>query len=244
MSSRVHAGAGRRAARAFAAGVVLLSAAHCASTPRAHEPVPPDAAALLATLPEAELGTQRILRAQYDGPEGKGGFRLVLRLEAAERYDLTAVDGAGRTLWRLRARPTGGLFEDVAAERYCRLDTAAHLPGGLGLDLPLGALPKVLLGRLPLGAEPPAGSGSATEGDRRWTWTVAAGELERWTLWRDGQPAVWWSRRGAEATLSVRGRATQVRWQTAVREPIGRALEDLVPPAGWEEGACDARDLS
>jgi hypothetical protein len=195
----------------------------------------------LAALPAESLGTQRLLRAQYDGPEGRAGFKMVLRLERDDRYDLSAVDGAGRALWLLQARGAEGLFQDVAEERYCRLRTAAALPGGLGLDLPLAALPRMLLGRMPVeipSAE--AVNGSWKDGERKWAWSAPDGELAQWTLWERGEPAVWWSRRGAEATLSVRWRATQVRWQSSVTEPIGKPLAALAPPAGYEEGPCGA----
>jgi hypothetical protein len=191
-----------------------------------------------------------LLRAQYAGPEGRVGFKLVLRLEADDRYDLSAVDAAGRPLWRLLARASEGIFEDVAAERFCRLHTAAPLPGGLGFELPLSAVPKLLLARLPAPAASIAATGDSGNGTRerrdgtqRWTWSLEAGELRQWTLWRDGQPAVWWSRQGSASLLSVRERSTQVRWEIALSEPMERPLGDLKPSDGFEEGAC-ARDVS
>jgi hypothetical protein len=222
--------------------LAVLAAAGCATAGPAGKPAGQASAAAelpLAALPTEALGTQRLLRAQYDGPEGRGGFKMVLRLEHGDRYDLSAVDGAGRALWLLQVRGGEGLFQDLAEERFCRLRTAAALPGGLGLDLPLAALPRLLLGRLPV--EVPraeAAKGSWQDGERKWAWSAPDGELTQWTLSEGGEPAVWWSRRGAEATLSVRRRVTQVRWQSSVTEPIGKPLAALVPPAGFEEGPC------
>ncbi len=233
----------RRSGRLLATlGLAALAALGCATaTPTARPAGGGADQTHLAALPAEALGTQRLLRAQYDGPEGRAGFKLVLRLEQDDRYDLSAVDGAGRPLWQLQARGDEGLFADVAAERFCRLRTAAALPGGLALDLPLAALPRILLGRMPVEVPHQAGeSGSWSDGGRRWTWSAPAGELRQWTLWEHGEPAVWWSRRGAEALLSVRARSTQVRWQPSVTESIGRPLGPLAAPAGSVEGPCAA----
>jgi hypothetical protein len=230
---------------AFSGCVATLLAA-CASAPRVPPPATPAPAAALDALPADAFHTQKLLRAQYDGPEGRASFKLVLRLETPERYDLAAVDAAGRSLWRLLARGDQGLFEETGAERFCRLVSAAPLPGGLGLDLPLDAIPRLLLARLPLedhsGAMAPTPQGQRVEGARRWTWSAKDGELSQWTLWNAGQPSVWWSRREGESLLSVRARATQVHWREAVSEPLREPLGPLTPSAGFEEGAC-ARDL-
>jgi hypothetical protein len=62
---------------------------------------------------------------------------------------------------------------------------------------------------------------------RRWTVEQGqGGEVLGWTLWADGEPAVWWRLLTGEAILSERERGVQIRWREVLREP----LEGLPPP--------------
>ncbi len=195
-------------------------------------------------IPTEYLRTQRLYRAEFDGPEGRATLKLVLRLETPHRYDLAASDSLGRPAWQLQARDGEGLLVDVPAQHYCRVTSAASVPGGLALGLGLDAVPRALLGRLPVLVEAGGGGREFRDTDgRRWTWTVAPTGLEQWTLWDRGEPAVWWSYRGERATLSVRARSTQLRWQETVVEPLGAPLAPLHAPDDFAEGGCNGADV-
>lgn len=225
--------------RRWIVALLVLTAASCSAGPRPRLG-PEDWSAL----PQRALSTQRLLRAQYDGPEGKGAFRLILRLgAAADEFDVTASDALGRPLWALQARGRDGLLMDSRSQRFCRLASEVQLPAGLGLRLPLAAVPRLLLGRLPVAAAPATTEVLDATG-RRWTWNAARGELAQWTLWDGGEPAVWWSRRGGESVLSIRSRATQVRWHEVVAEALREPLAALRPPTDYEEGACAGDGVS
>jgi hypothetical protein len=223
-----------------------------AASPAALPPweVPPDA-----------LGTQTLYRVTVTGAEGEGSLKLTLRLAAAGRYQVQAVDPLGRGLWSLDVEGDRGLWLDHRARLVCRLD------GALDLDfLPLGplslaALPPLLLNRLPLppavpeavtrravagaGAAGAASGGGAEEvayGDaagRRWTGVLRGGRLQSWALAQNdgGEPILSWVSSGGWSVLSDRRRGVQVRWRQAVREPL-RQLAPLAVPPDYGAGRC------
>lgn len=248
---------GRRVDRphVLLAGLVLLTVSCSANrgvVPGASTGISPTS---YSALPASALGTQRLLRAQVRGPEGEASLRIVLRLAAADRYEIDTTDIAGRPVWSLRVDGSRGLLLDSRNHRYCLLADSVSLPGGLGLSLPLNGVPRLLLGRLPV--EAPPGASEVRQGeDRRWTWTGLDGQLQQWMLWESGQPSVWYLRgnggRGSsgekgESVLSIRSRATQLRWREDLVEPFDDArfpLHALVPPHDFEEGACNADDVS
>ena len=141
----------------LAAAVLAAAVAGCA--PR---PAPATAADALADaeaapweVPPSALGTQRLFRVGYEGPDGGGSFRLTLRLAAPDRYQVRAVDPVGRALWTLDVAGATGLWLDHRAEAACRLEGSLDLAAGRLTPFPLAALPALLLGRLPA---PPAGA--------------------------------------------------------------------------------------
>ncbi|MCP6726111.1 hypothetical protein NL526_29045, partial [Klebsiella pneumoniae] len=68
----------------------------------------------------------------------------------ANRYDLSVLDMLGRAVWKLAARAEGGLLTDLRAERYCRLHGDVALPWRALPMLPVGGVPRLLAGRLPV----------------------------------------------------------------------------------------------
>lgn len=215
---------------AWLAAAALLTG--CAGVTPA--PVVPSPATDVApwAIPAADLATQRLFRVSYDGPEGDGSFKLTLRLVSAERYRALASDPLGRSLWTLDVRGDEGLWLDHRERVACRLEGRFDLAAARLAPFPLSSLPALLLGRVPAA---PAGAVERRDGDgggaeldyrdagrRRWTVRVGgAGTPVSWTLWRGGEPAVWW-RGGTDAgsTLSDRRRGTQLRWRQVVREPL------------------------
>lgn len=207
------------------------------------------------TLPASELGTHRLFRVHYEGPEGEGSFRLTLELEAADRYRARAVDLLGRPLWSLSFYQSRGQWIDHRAEVHCRLVDRLDLAGLPLAPFPLTLLPPLLLGRLP---EPPApGTTPRRDGDeltfvdrfdRRWTAGLAAGSaaVERWSLRAaaDGAlPQLSWLRvPGGEAILSDRKNAVQLRWREVVEQPLAEPLpaagSESPPPSGYREVSC------
>lgn len=199
-------------------------------------------------IPAAALGTQRLYRVRYSGPEGEGSVKVTLRLATAERYQVQAADPLGRLLWSLDAGEGHGLWIDHRAEVACRLGDRLTLAGVPLAPFPLLALPPLLLGRLP--AAPGADGGLAAGGKggldfvdekgRRWTARCDGGRPESWTLWAaDGrQPRISWLKADGEAVLSDRQQRVQLRWREVVAEPLAGALEPLPVPPGYREIVC------
>jgi hypothetical protein len=200
-------------------------------------------------LPADAYPSQRLYRLEFDSAEGDGALRLVLRLADAGRYRLTIADRLGRPLYTVDAEPAGGLLLDHREQLFCSLAPDVRLEE-LPIDpLPLRALPGVLLGRLP--EAPRRSSAPAADGreisfhdaaGRRWTATLSApGALagpESWTLWLDGEPAVWWRRLDDRAMLSDRRRGLRMTWREVGREPLASALGPAAAPDDYRLGVC------
>jgi hypothetical protein len=242
----------RASGRALLA-VALLGA--CATVPTG-APVTVSVAAPWA-LPESELGNQSLFRIQYGGERGDGALRAVLRLEAADRYQIAASDPLGRQVWTLSVAPERALWLDHRGRRACPVGTEIQIPD-LGLPpLPLAAVPGLLLGRLPLvpgaGLAAAAGvehapNGEVRESDRRWSWRRGSGpsdreRLEAWTLYQNGTPVLWWRRDGDGGILSARRQGAQLRWQRVVSEPLTGPTVPPAPPADYRSNECDAVTL-
>lgn len=204
-------------------------------------------------LPADAYPSQRLYRLEFDSAEGDGALRLVLRLADAGRYRLTIADRLGRPLYTVDAEPAGGLLLDHREQLFCSLAPDVRLEE-LPIDpLPLRALPGVLLGRLP--EAPRRSSAPAADGreisfhdaaGRRWTATLTGqgsepgvhGVPESWTLWLDGEPAVWWRRLDDRAMLSDRRRGLRMTWREVGREPLASALGPAAAPEDYRPGVC------
>lgn len=171
----------------------------------------------------------------------------MLRLADAGRYRLTVADRLGRPLYTVDAEPAGGLLLDHREHLVCALAPDVRLDE-LPIDpLPLRSLPGVLLGRLPAapsGARPEGDGGELSYRDaagRRWTATLGgagASDPERWTLWLDGEPAVWWHRLDDRAMLSDRRRGLRMTWREVGREPLAARLGPPAAPDDYRPGVC------
>lgn len=201
-------------------------------------------------IPPAALGSQRLYRIGYQGPEGKLSFRLTLYLVSAASFRMDAADGVGRRIFSLELADAGGagagaaLWLDHREKEYCRLSPAG-LPEGLPLaNLPLEALPRLLLGVMPA---QPASELAQTEGKisyldaagQRWSGQIGAdGLLEWWTLAENGQPVAWWQRQPSETIYSDREAGLQVRLVEQVVERLAARPAPLEIPPGYLENAC------
>jgi hypothetical protein len=206
-------------------------------------------------IPEAEWRTQRIVLMHYEGPEGNGTLRLVLRFENPERFHVSASDRLGRRWWDLNVKEEDALVLWVRERTFCRYGGDIEIPAlSLG-PVPAGAVAALLMRRLPL---PPADDGvwgetagassrgSGVELDfedrrgRRWTAESSAGGPNRWTLWKGDSPRASWNG-DAEgmARLVESDKGLELRWRQ--RGPA-RELAGPVPPpevpAGFRPGLC------
>jgi hypothetical protein len=233
---------GGRRARGLVLAFAALALGGCFPRP-SPAPVPAGGAAAWQ-IPEAAYGSQRLFRVSYSGPEGEGSFRLTLRLASPGRYQVTTADPVGRALWSLDVDEDKGLWLDHRNRNFCRFEGSFDISGVPLAPFPLLSLPSLLLGRLPAEpAAPPQQKGkdiTFTDGmDRRWTATLASGQVVSWTLWGEGgQPAVLWVQRDSWAILSDRAAGVQMRWKEVVREALERPPEALPAPAGFAEVDC------
>ncbi len=197
-------------------------------------------------VPPAAYGTQRLFRLHYQGPEGEGALRLVLRLESPARFRLLIADRLGRSLFTLDAAASGGLLLDHRRKLACPLDAGVELAGLPIQPLPVEALPALLLGRLPAtparGRPAPSARGALELHDaagRRWTAEIGdRGQVRSWTLWQHREPVLWWRSDGAEALLSERARGAQASWREVGSEPLAEPLPPPAIPEGFAPGAC------
>jgi hypothetical protein len=258
-------GAGRGLAAVLVTAALLAPA--CAGR-RAVPATAGDPGAAPWEVPAGALGTQRLYRVTYDGPDGGGSFRLTLRLATAQHYQVRAVDPVGRALWSLGVAGASGLWLDHRAGAACRLSGSLDLAAGQLTPFPLASLPALLLGRLPAapagpleeagaGETEPAAAGEAdvettvaggrrlafhdAEG-RRWSATLDGGEPSSWAMTEPGEasPSVWWRRHAGEHLLSDRVRGVQLRWRESVVEPLPGPLDTLEPPPAFSLVPCSA----
>jgi hypothetical protein len=189
-----------------------------------------------------DLGTQRLFRVNYRGPDGGGNLRLVLRLAAADDFQLAASDLVGRALWSLAYRGAETLIVDHRRNEYCATGREVRVPEAALAALPLEMLPLVLLGRLPVAVdERDAAAGKIDVLDslgRRWTARLEEGAPKSWTLWRAEEPSVWWLAQPRGGILSHRS-GSQFRWRESVAEALDGALEPQPPPSDYAQVECD-----
>jgi hypothetical protein len=199
-------------------------------------------------IPPDALGTQRLYRVSYSGPEGEGSFKVTLRLVSPERYEIQAADPVGRALWSLDVLDERGLWIDHRGRAYCVFEGRFEMRGFPLGPFPLLALPSLLLGRVPAEpAGPVEQKGEETvfldAAGRRWAATAEGGLVEGWNLAEGDAPTVWWRLYEGSAILSDRGRGVQIRWREVLREKLQGDLERLTPPSGYRQTECQSPEL-
>lgn len=242
--------------------LLLLSLAWlggCASTGSGREPAfragGPAQEAAPWEIPEAEWRTQRIVRLRYQGPEGSGTLRLVLRFEDPESFHVSASDRLGRRWWDLNVREGDALVLWVRERSFCRYAGDLEIPAlSLG-PVPARAVAALLMRRLPA---PPADAraweeaglpGSSDRGveldfedgrGRRWTTVTTTAGPNRWTLWHgDRVRASWGQDAEGMAQLVEPDTGLELRWiQPRPATELTSPLPVPAVPPGYRPGAC------
>ena len=206
-------------------------------------------------IPPAEWRTQRIVRMRYEGPEGNGTLRLVLRFEDPESFHVSASDRLGRRWWDLNVREGDALVLWVRERSFCRYAGDLEIPAlSLG-PVQARAVAALLMRRLPA---PPADAGvweeAAVSGrpdrgveldfedrrGRRWTTVTTTAGPNRWTLWHGDRVRASWSR-DAEgmAQLVESDTGLELRWfQPRPATELTSPLPASAIPSGYRPGAC------
>lgn len=196
-------------------------------------------------IPEESYPTQRLYRIKYDGPEGRLGFKLTLYLESQAHFRMQAADSLGRKIWDLSVDETDrALWLDHREKRFCQARGASRLGIVPLAHLPLVALPKLLLGRMP--AVPAADLRRTKEvvsyRDARgqlWNGGLVDGRLEWWTLVEAGEAVTWWRGDGDTGFFADGPGKVNLHWREVIREPLARPPAPLEIPPHYGEGACD-----
>jgi hypothetical protein len=176
---------------------------------------------------------QYLFRAELEAREERGTLRLTLRRWSEQRFDLTARDLAGRSLWRLEVDGEIGRLEGSGRERRCRFDP--RIPLALPrLELPLAAdsLPDLLLGRLPgadLVPDPEADERGRDADGRLWWIERRDSAIVGWRLVLSPQSAdLTWRREDDGFRLESSDGALIVTWRESARATLA------LPPPGLE----------
>jgi hypothetical protein len=196
-------------------------------------------------VPAAEHDTQRLMRVRLDSEEGRGRFRLLLRLHDPERYQIRATHPLFNTrLWTLDVDSGQAVLVDHQQHVVCRYQGEAEI-GAIPLGpFPFPSLPALLLGYLPL---PPAGAPERPAADRiafddstgrRWTATLAHDVVERFEVVAD-ETVTWQRNDDGWYVLAAPQRHLDLRWRETLREPLAESIGALEVPAGYAEGPCD-----
>ena len=188
--------------------------------------------------------SQRLFRVRYEGPDGKAGFKLTLYLATPAHYRMAASDSLGRQLWTLQVDEAGSaVWLDHRNREYCRAEGADRLVVVPLAHLPLVALPRLLLGRLP--ADPVANLVRAPEHlsyldlrGQQWTAVVRDAEVEWWSLEDLGETVAWWRRDGDGGDFSDARGSRRVTWRQIVGETVEQSLAPLAVPPRFVEGDC------
>lgn len=234
-------------ARILSAALAVFSLAlggGCATTGRLFTPVPTVEGTDPWQIPVDAYPTQRLYRVKYRGPEGDLGFKLTLYLTNETSYRMQASD-LGRKLWSLTVE-AGSEATWVSHQRkeVCHTEAAEELrfvPLG---DLPLVALPKLLLGRLP--AEPAANlsrdSARVAFLDARgqlWNAGIVGQDPEWWSLVEAGEVVVWWRREDDGGVFADNQGEQEVRWREIVRESLETPVAAVTVPSDYRSIDCD-----
>lgn len=184
---------------------------------------------------------QYLFRLVYDSGGGRVSLRVVLRRVSDDRFQLAASDVAGRPVFGLDYAGERAVLVDHRAGIYCTGGPGLRLTEVHPSELPLAALPRILLGSLPVprsGLEAPVVRSEElvdAEG-RRWRAGYEGEVLARWSLLDAEGPALWWKRQDDGGILSRRG-GEQYRWTLIVAEDAAQPLADIVP-VDFAEGVC------
>ncbi|MEM7353244.1 MAG: hypothetical protein AAF657_20785 [Acidobacteriota bacterium] len=237
-----------RAGRPFVGSVLLLSTlllstVGCVSTTGGLFTRPESSPEQPWQVPADAYPSQRLYRVKYQGPEGEAGFKLTLYLEQATRYRMLATD-LGRKLWSLEVDPEGqATWIDYRRKEFCRADAAGALRFVPLAELPVVAMPKLLLGLMP--AEPAASLEQSIDRvaflDARgqlWNGGLAGNQVDWWSLIESGEPVIWWRREGDGGLFVDRDGQQQIRWSQIVHEPLAKPLAVTSPPAKFRPDAC------
>lgn len=177
-------------------------------------------------------------------------LRLVLRTAGAARYELRAADLVGRAVWSLGVAGQRFVWTDFRERRFCRgsASNGVRLPL-LRFEMPLAAVPNLLLEGRPFAGSGGAGRGSGTvttldASGRSLASTLADGRLVAWTLHdASGHRLADWERDGGGSRLVVPGGNLDLRWRLVSGER-GAPLGALAAPEEFRETACDDVDFS
>lgn len=206
-------------------------------------------------VPPEAYPSQRLYRIRYIAPDGKKtGFKLTLYLLGSRQYRMLAADSLGRKVWSLDLDAAGqATWLDHRQKEFCHLGAADRL-GFLPIArLPLVALPRLLLGRIPtepkaslekydthltfLDAEGQRWNGSFTENE------LEARELQWWSQLEGEEAIAWWRREEQGGTYVHRSSSQELRWKEVVREPLTAPLEPLDVPQRFREAICTLDDV-
>lgn len=194
---------------------------------------------LAPTPPVPGEAEQLLYRVEYEAADERGGARLVLRRWSLERYSLQVSDRLAGALWTFEVDGAKSILLDHVAQRYCEGLQELTLPEIGIVDLPSGALPRVLTGLppfpLPSGGERPSEVRDPRGRRIRLRWGDEG--LSRWSLWEDGRPVMWWQGDARHGILS-HAAGYQLRWRLRVREPMRQSAPPLRAPTGYVAGGC------
>jgi hypothetical protein len=229
--------------RLIAMAIVLpLVASGCASSRATPRPRAPSATPWV--VPREEHDSQRLLRVRLDSKEGRGRFRLLLRLRDPARYQIRATHPLfNRRLWTLDVEGERAVLVDYQQHIVCRYEGEAEI-GAIPLGpFPFESLPSLLLGYLPL--EPEGTPERSTSGllsyrdalGRRWAATLDSGAVQRWEL--AGEETVTWEKSDDWFVLQAEEEGLDLRWKETLREALNEPLSPIEVPAEYAEGPCD-----
>lgn len=201
-------------------------------------------------VPEEAYPTQRLYRMRYQGPDDeRAGFKLTLYLVDRAQYRMLAADSLGRKLWALDLDAEGrATWLNYRAKEFCHLGAADSL-GFLPIArLPLVALPRLLLGRMP--TEPMASLEKYdthltfldAEG-QRWNGSFQDGRLQWWSQVEGEENIAWWRREEQGGSYIHRSSQQELRWKEIVREAMAAPLVGLDIPPRFREGICTIDDV-
>lgn len=195
-------------------------------------------------IPAESYSTQRLYRVRYEGPEGRASFKLTLYFVEDDHFRMRAADGLGRKLWDLAVdTDDAALWLDHRNKEYCEARGAGRLAIVPLAQMPLVALPRLLLGRMP--APPaselqrsPAGVAYRDERGQLWNGGLEDGRLLWWTLLEDGKPVTWWRQENGEGIFTDLVGHQKLIWREVVHEALRQAPEPLHVPDSYREGVC------